>query len=644
LKGISDSALDCILRSLDVPQAFRRSSVRRAYTTQFRTYGMKLPLPMASGGDDYQWSIARLDLIIPYFATVSAFFKLGCECAFNTSGRDLTLVAYLDEYTPGNPLAHDTRRKAWGFYVGILEFGPEYLCHEAAWIPVGVLLTAVSTKVSGGVSSCFKRLLRSWFCGEPSRIHDHGIALELNGKPELIRLRFGRLLADGDALKVVLNLKGANGIKPCVMCRNCLKKDHETCDSDHGFYDIQHDDLGSFSICGNEDFWENTDRLAKEVHELGVGAFKRLEKAMGLNYAPEGILADVELRQHFLPGEAIRYDPMHCIIANGLANNEIYFFLHECKTQCGYSFEAFNAFVKADWKSSGMSRRNRSLLSHFFVSKRETACDRKHGLKASASEILAMYPLLRRFAELLVVPAGRMDAACDSLFALCDLIDGLQDAKRQRHIISAVELARQLNVYLKATKAVWGCDHIVPKHHWSLHLPVQYELDSFLLDCFVLERKHRLMKTYSDQDNNLHGFDFTVLTRAVQEQVRMLEKLQPGIDTPNRNRSLALESLFGPDVRIGTYVTSGSHTYHNDDILFVRGECFLIRACFGGPQCGLVLQSLSLIRKASETTSEFCRTTCVYAATFSTLGSVQCPHYWSYDGDSVLILHPAHVK
>ena len=327
LKGVSDSALECILRNLNFSGGVNRDSVRRTYKAEFRKYGTQLALPMADGSDDYSWSIARMDLIIPYFARLASFFKSALEQALHTSGRDLTIIAYLDEYTAGNPLACDTRRKAWGCYVGILECGREYLCHEAAWVPVGVLRTAVSNKVLGGVSQCVARLLRSWFCGESPRIQDHGIALELNNKPELIRLRFGRLLADGDALRGILNWKGAGGIKSCVMCWNCFKKDHELCDDDLDLYDITHCDISSFNLNTNEDFWENTDRLAREVDVLGVGAFENLEISTGLNYSPDGLLADIELREHFKPADSIRYDPMHCLIANGIANIEICFFL-----------------------------------------------------------------------------------------------------------------------------------------------------------------------------------------------------------------------------------------------------------------------------------------------------------------------------
>ena len=43
------------------------------------------------------------------------------------------------------------------------------------------------------------------------------------------------------------------------------------------------------------------------------------------------------------------------------------------------------------------------------------------------------------------------------------------------------------------------------------------------MDCFALERKHRLMSRYSNQTNNLAGFSLSVLTRAVDDQLRMME-------------------------------------------------------------------------------------------------------------------------
>ena len=206
-----------------------------------------------------------------------------------------------------------------------------------------------------------------------------------------------------------------------------------------------------------------------------------------------------------------------------------------------------------------------------------------------------------------------------------------------------MDLAARLDEYLKATKAAWGLDHITPKHHWSLHLAIQYILDGFLLDCFPGERKHRIMKKYSNMINHLDSFSWSVLTRAIREQVRMMQDLSPGCNAPSTSRSPHLESLFGPDVRISASVTYVSHTYHTDDIVFVHGECFLIKACFSGAESGLVLQSFSRTRKISEATSEFSLRPSFQAGTFATLGNVQCPHYWSFNDDAVLVLHPAHV-
>ena len=118
LKGVSDSALECILRSLNVARGVNRHSVQRSYAAAFRKYGTQLSLPMADGSGDFSWSISRIDLIIPYFARHAPYFRCALEQALNTSGRGLTIIAYLDDYTAGNPLANDTRRKAWGVYMG----------------------------------------------------------------------------------------------------------------------------------------------------------------------------------------------------------------------------------------------------------------------------------------------------------------------------------------------------------------------------------------------------------------------------------------------------------------------------------------------------------------------------------------------
>ena len=48
--------------------------------------------------------------------------------------RPLNIVLYGDEITPGNALAHTHKRKSWGIYWTLLEFGPAALsCEDRVW-------------------------------------------------------------------------------------------------------------------------------------------------------------------------------------------------------------------------------------------------------------------------------------------------------------------------------------------------------------------------------------------------------------------------------------------------------------------------------------------------------------------------------
>jgi len=40
----------------------------------------------------------------------------------------------------------------------------------------------------------------------------------------------------------------------------------------------------------------------------------------------------------------------------------------------------------------------------------------------------------------------------------------------------------------------YGIAHIKPKHHWLMHIPSQLEKHQAILDAFVVERQHLLVK------------------------------------------------------------------------------------------------------------------------------------------------------
>jgi len=133
------------------------------------------------------------------------------------------------------------------------------------------------------------------------------------------------------------------------------------------------------------------------------------------------------------------------------------------------------------------------MLKWIFTEARQEACNRKDGLRMTASECLTLYPLLRRIAEC-HEHMPNMYGACQSLYALCDVCDAMQAAKRgaytsvEEHGLRMKDLVTK---YMTIAKAVYGLTLFRPKHHQLLHLARQFLLDKRLQDCFPMERMHK---------------------------------------------------------------------------------------------------------------------------------------------------------
>lgn len=198
-------------------------------------------------------------------------------------------------------------------------------------------------------------------------MRDPGIVVELGGRKEYIRIEFGQILADIDALRMALSLKGANCIKPCLCCLNCVKKGNRSSRPGTRRFDIRHHDMGDFQRCACTDIWANVDRLQAGLGTLNKTRFNKLENATGLNYNPHSLLADRSLREHFKPSEAFRYDPLHIVLADGLAGLEIWAFLSACFSRFGIGFSTIRKYVCAAWKyTSSRSTGNRKSAKTLF--------------------------------------------------------------------------------------------------------------------------------------------------------------------------------------------------------------------------------------------------------------------------------------
>ena len=79
--------------------------------------------------------------------------------------------------------------------------------------------------------------------------------------------------------------------------------------------------------------------------------------------------------------------------------------------------------------------------------------------------------------------------------------------------------------FLTAHRAAYGMEHIKPKHHYAMHNALQAERGDLVLDCFVHERKHQVLKRAATPIKNTVNFERSVLARALLEQCRQLQAL-----------------------------------------------------------------------------------------------------------------------
>ena len=77
-----------------------------------------------------------------------------------------------------------------------------------------------------------------------------------------------------------------------------------------------------------------------------------------------------------------------------------------------------------------------------------------------------------------------------------------------------MRVASAIKAYLDQAVSVYDSDIVRPKHHFLLHIPVQFLRDlGFLLDCFVMERMHAYIKAYMTMVRTSRIYERTVVAR-----------------------------------------------------------------------------------------------------------------------------------
>jgi hypothetical protein len=458
-------------------------------------------LPL-NNGKEFKWHIADFGLSLSFFAKHSEGFRNMLREKYRddpcSPDRPWRFILYNDEAVPGAVLRMDNKRKLVCYYLSIRNWGPKILSHEAAWLPIGVLRQSVAKRVRGKFSAVAKYVLRSLLVGTHS-IRVSGALVEgvgLDGGAALIFADLGNLIYDEAACNATMSTKGAGGLFPCLCCKNVYntKAEGEEALSAHdpsgSLVDISCSDPRLFDCRSDDDWWFAADLLSRLQPTLTKAQFEEQERIFGLTWNPDGLLWDVELREHVPPIKVQTYDPAHCLLCHGLMQKEMSLLLVRMKAQ-GTTWESIRVLMAADWRTCHClgGGRAASCFTAVFSDAREKHFSKTKEFACGASEMLDIIAPFRYFLEMQVGDfAHKLRAEILSFTSLADVMSLISLAKDGR--VVADQIAQGLYRHAVRFAAAYGKEEgaYIPKFHFTRHIPAQVYRDGQLLETLVCER------------------------------------------------------------------------------------------------------------------------------------------------------------
>ena len=238
-----------------------------------------------------------------------------------------------------------------------------------------------------------------------------------------------------------------------------------------------------------------------------------LQVSLGVNFSRDGLLFDADLRERGVakPISGTVWDWMHVLVSNGVGNLESEKFIAALIEE-GVPCKQLDEFVSQFKGVQGFSGGH--LPGDFFQTRFKKD---SHGLKAFASEMLSVLPLMRMFAEMVLVPTGKMVQHTTCFATLCDIVEILRLGDH------AVEHADLLNKLIQdhnvAFCDLYGADSAIPKLHYLLHIATVLKTQKANWSCFVTERKHKSIKRIAARSfaNFTHSLTCEVLSNQAEE-------------------------------------------------------------------------------------------------------------------------------
>ena len=222
-------------------------------------------------------------------------------------------------------------------------------------------------------------------------------------------------------------------------------------------------------------------------------------------------------------------DWVHTLLCDGAFSCEVYLLLNRSQNKVDKGFANVAVFLEDDWVFPKSKRIAMTSLHRVFNDFRNAYADNHEKLKANASELISVYGMLRHWVSTELSSEDSMSEEIHSFNACCKIIDIIWRTKHGKiTMLEGAQLLRAATTrFLTMHQRCYGSEHLKPKHHWLFDIAEQWLLHECVVDAFLIEKAHLLVKPIADRTCNLDKFETSVLSGMMHCQVSSLSRLGP---------------------------------------------------------------------------------------------------------------------
>jgi len=536
LKKIKDGKVDVSgglhINSIDAEYNFRFERVRVENVFELD------PLKAKAGDGPFRLECADPGLLIQHVLSESPTLAQEYVDALSihpgTQGNPWRLVVGFDEYAPGSQFNFENNKKVMALY---FTFSEVFSHKSSCWFAPFVIRARYANKVRGGMSAVINWFLKRMLWG-PHGINSVGATFTLEGRNYVFFAQLAVLMSDAEGHQRVVGWRGASCFKPCPRHMNVWRKDSDLASRLDRQVEITCADSSLMRVGSKQEFEDACDIVAEgcrrwQANTISKAMYETVRDTNGMKWIAGGLAYDLEVREKTNIHKAITMDWVHSFFQDGVVTVEAWLVLNAHGYGDGELRGAIELFFRKGWNFPQSFQSKGDALWRVFSAYRLGGRDRDafDKIRASASEVLGMYSLLRVFLDTEVPKTEATRAQWESWTALCNVVDYIMLA-RNRRIPDMKEAAKELRVryqrFYMLHQGCYGTANVKPKHHYCFDVADQWERDKEVYDQFIIERMHLLVQAVAPSVDYMGRYEKSLLSGMLNAQMNELKSYKGG--------------------------------------------------------------------------------------------------------------------